>query len=209
MREQLNSNPLAQVALIGVLLLAVGIFVLTSGGGGEESESESAPSPGAVTATVNGVEGTGETPGEAVEGAVESLESGVPPSAAAPAELPAITRPVPAPVLNAWMADSTVALLFVHDGGIDDDLVEMASGRLAGMAGVETFVVPAAQIARYAAITEPLAVDRVPALVVLHPRRLDGAVPSASVSYGFQSGDSVVQAVIDAGYEGPTMDYHP
>ena len=209
MREQLNSNPLVQVALIGALLLAVGVFVLTSGGGGEE-ESESAPSPGAVVATVNGATATGATPGEAVEGAVESLESGAAPATAAPAgELPAITRPVPQPVLAAWMADRTVALLFVHDGGIDDDLVKLASGRLAGMPGVKTFVVPAGEIARYAAITEPVGVDRVPALVVLRPRRLEETVPSASVSYGFQSGDSVVQAVIDAGYKGPTVDYHP
>lgn len=209
MREQLNSNPLVQVALIGALLLAVGVFVLTSGGGGEE-ESESAPSPGPVVATVNGATASGATPGEAVEGAVESLEAGAVSATAAPAgELPAITRPVPQPVLAAWMADSTVALLFVHDGGIDDDLVKLASGRLAGMPGVKTFVVPAGEIARYAAITEPVGVDRVPALVVLRPRRLDETVPSASVSYGFQSGDSVVQAVIDAGYKGPTVDYHP
>lgn len=209
MREQLNSNPLVQVAVIGVLLLSVGIFVLTSGGGGEESESsESAPSPGAVSATVNGVAGAGETPGEAVENAVESLESGAAP-AAAPVEAPAITRPVPRPVLDAWLANRTVALLFVHDGGIDDGLVKLASRRLAGMPGVKTFVVPAGKIARYAAIAEPVGVDRVPALVVLRPRRLNETLPTASVSYGFQNGDSIAQAVIDAGYKGPTVDYHP
>ncbi len=46
MREKLNSNPLAQIALIGVLLLAAGFFVMSSMGGGseggEESESEAA-----------------------------------------------------------------------------------------------------------------------------------------------------------------------
>ena len=174
MREQLNSNPLVQAAVVGVLLLAVGIFVLTSGGGGEE-ESESAPSPGPVVATVNGATATGSTPGEAVEGAVESLEAGEAPATAAPTgELPAIARPVPGPVLAAWLADRTVALLFVHDGGIDDGLVKLASGRLAGMPGVKTFV-----------------------------------VPTGSVSYGFQNGDSIAQAVIDAGYKGPTVDYNP
>ena len=209
MMEQLNSNPLVQAAVVGVLLLAVGIFVLTSGGGGEE-ESESAPSPGPVVATVNGATATGSTPGEAVEGAVESLEAGEAPATAAPTgELPAIARPVPGPVLAAWLADRTVALLFVHDGGIDDGLVKLASGRLAGMPGVKTFVVPAGKIARYAAITEPVGVDRVPALVVLRPRRLDETAPTASVSYGFQNGDSIAQAVIDAGYKGPTVDYHP
>jgi hypothetical protein len=69
--------------------------------------------------------------------------------------------------------------------------------------------VTASKISRYAAITEGVGVSRVPALVVVRPKRLHEAVPTASVSYGFQSGESVVQAVIDAGYEGPTVDYHP
>ncbi len=77
------------------------------------------------------------------------------------------------------------------------------------MPGVATFIVPASKISRYAAITEGVGVSRVPALVVVRPKRLHEAVPTASVSYGFQSGESVVQAVIDAGYKGPTVDYHP
>ena len=71
------------------------------------------------------------------------------------------------------------------------------------------FIVPASKIARYAAITEGVGVDRVPALVVVAPKRLKKTIPTASVSYGFQSAQSVVQAVIDAGYKGPTLDYHP
>jgi hypothetical protein len=38
---------------------------------------------------------------------------------------------------------------------------------------------------------------------------LKKTVPTASVSYGFQSSQSVAQAVIDAGYKGKTLDYHP
>ena len=34
-------------------------------------------------------------------------------------------------------------------------------------------------------------------------------VPTASVSYGFRSSQSIAQAVIDAGYQGKTLDYHP
>ncbi len=119
------------------------------------------------------------------------------------------TSAPPAAVVDAYGSGSTVVLLIVHDGGIDDRLVRDASDRLGSLSGVSTFVVPAAKIARYAAITEGVGVERVPALVVIRPKRLEGAVPTASVSYGFQSGESVVQAVIDAGYEGPTVDYHP
>lgn len=39
MREKLNENPLAQVALIGILFV-FGIYMLTSMGGGGESGSE-------------------------------------------------------------------------------------------------------------------------------------------------------------------------
>jgi hypothetical protein len=205
MREKLNENPLAQVALIGVLLLAVGFFVMSSMGGGDEEEG----SGGEVAATVNGVPATGSTPGEAVENAVTSLESGAGATASGVApSAPLATKAPPSAVVAAHESGETVALLFVHDDGIDDRLVRDASARLAGLPGVASFVVPAARISRYAAITEPIGVDRVPALVVIRPKRA-GSVATASVSYGFQTGENVVQAVVDAGYDGPTVDYHP
>ena len=198
MRDKLNDNPAAQVALIAVLLIAVGFFVMSSmGRGGEDEEA----SGGEVAATVNGVAATGSSPGGAVESAVSTLDSGAAASMA--------TKAPPAAVVDAYEAGSTVVLLFVHDGGIDDRLVRDASSRLASLPSVATFVIPAARISRYAAITEGVGVERVPALVVIRPKRVDGAVPAASVSYGFQTGESVVQAVVDAGYEGPTLDYHP
>ncbi len=50
---------------------------------------------------------------------------------------------------------------------------------------------------------------RTPALIVMCPRRLSGGTPQASVTYGFQSPQTVVQAVLDASYDGPTATYHP
>jgi hypothetical protein len=119
------------------------------------------------------------------------------------------TSAPPAAVVEAYESGSTVVLLIVQDGGIDDRLVRDTSDLLGSLPNVSTFVVPATKIARFAAITEGAGVERVPALVVVRPKRVSQAVPTASVSYGFQSGESVVQAVIDAGYEGPTVDYHP
>jgi len=207
MREQLNSNPILQLAIIGVLLLGGGFFVMSTMGGGESEESSDA---GAVTATVNGSTATASTPGAAVEGAVEGLEAGaatatVPPTGAvadAPARLPR-------PVLDAWKANRTVVLLFVRDGGIDDRLVARTTAGLSGLPRVTVFVVPAGEIARYTAVSEGVGVERVPALVVISPRHLDQQVPTASVHYGFQSPASVTQAIVDAGYKGPTVDYHP
>ncbi len=187
MREQLNSNPLAQIALVGVLLVAVGFFVLSSGSGGEEE------SGGASEATLSVAAPEGVAPTTSL-GAIPSTTAG---------------PPLPRPVLEAWKANKTVVLLFVRDGGIDDRLVRIAAAGLAGFRDASIFVVPAAKISRYAAIAEGVGVERVPALVVVRPRHLQQTVPTASVSYGFQSPQSVAQAVIDAGYKGPTIDYHP
>jgi hypothetical protein len=196
MREQLNNNPLVQMGAIAALLLAAAIFLLTSMGGGGEEEGESGSS--SITTTAPG-EGAAPSPGDAP-----------PPEAVTGAGAPALaTQPPPRPVMDAWNANQPVVLLSVHDGGIDDDLVKLASSSLSGMAGVSTFTVPASQIARYASITQGVGVDRVPALVVLGPKKLNQAVPTASVSYGFQDSESIEQAVIDAGYKGPTLEYHP
>jgi len=199
MREQLNNNPMVQMGAVAVLLLAAAIFLLTSMGGGGGEEAESGGEAGSIATTTPG-ESAAPSPGEAPPPEAASSAAGMPTLA---------TQPLPRPLMKAWNANETVVLLIVHDGSIDDDLVKLASSRLAGMAGVTTFIVPASEIARYASITQGVGVDRVPALVVLGPKKLDQAVPTASVSYGFLDGDSVEQAVIDAGYKGPTLEYHP
>lgn len=206
MREQLNSNPLVQLAVLGVLLVGVAVFLMSSGGGEEEESAGATEATVSVAGTEASGSATGATPGEAVEGAIEaageSLSSALGPSAI---DAP----PPPRPVLRAWQADKTLVLLFVRDGGIDDKLVKTATESLSGFPDAAVFIVPAAKISRYATIAEGVGVDRVPALVVVSPKNLKKTVPTASVSYGFQSPQSVAQAVIDAGYEGKTLDYHP
>ena len=197
MREKLNENPLIQVAVVGVLLVVVAVFLMSSGGGGGEEE-ESASTPEATVA-VAAPEAEAEVTGPEALGA--ALSGAVPAAVTAP--------PLPKPILRAWKANQTLVLLFVRDGGIDDKLVKTATQGLAGFRDAAVFIVPAKQIARYAAITEGVGVDRVPALVVVTPKHLDKSVPTASVNYGFQSPQSVAQAVIDAGYKGRTLDYHP
>jgi hypothetical protein len=192
MREKLNDNPLMQMAVIGVLLLGAGFFVMSSMGGKGSEESESA-APVSATA-----ESTAEAPA--------SLSSALAKVSHASASA---ARPLPRPVNAAWHANKTVVLLFVRNGGIDDALVAAATTRLASLPGVAAFIVPASQVSRYASVTEGVGVNRVPALVVIRPKRLHQTVPTASVSYGFQSGESIVQAVTDAGYKGPTLAYHP
>jgi len=184
MRDQLNNNPVAQAVVVAVLLLGAVFFLISSKGGGGEAAPEESAGP---TAAIEEAPATGVLPAEA--------------AASAP--------PPPQAVVDAVEANQTVVMLFVREGAIDDELVVDSVGRLGGLPGVATFIVPAGEIARYAAIAQSLAVDRVPALVVIQPKRLNGGTSTATVQYGFQSPQSVVQAVVDAGYRGPTLEYHP
>jgi hypothetical protein len=191
MRDKLNSNPLAQLAVVGVLLLLVAVFMMSSGGGGSEgSEEAGAPATGSELATA------------AVSGG-------------APAPLPPAgsgvgsTPPLPHAVVASFAGNETVVLLFIRDGGIDDAMVAADVRRLSSLPGVSSFVVPAKRVADYAAIAQGVDLNRVPALVVVRPKHLDNGFAPASVQYGYQSPESVEQAVIDAGYKGHTVPYHP
>ncbi|HEX5609929.1 MAG TPA: hypothetical protein VFX45_07545 [Solirubrobacterales bacterium] len=205
MREKLNENPMAQIGLVVILILVVGYMLLGKGGGEEEEAVEEGP----VVASVNGVTATGATPGEAVEGAVESLEAGAvgAGSGEIPTSVPA--PPPPAPVTAAYESGRVVILLVVHDGDIDRTLTRAATDYVAGLPGTKLFVVPVRQLARYASITVGLDLNRVPALVVMRPRQLSDGIPQATVDYGFQTPASLLQAVRDAAYAGPETTYHP
>lgn len=209
MREQLNSNPLVQAAVVGVLLISAGFFLLSTMGGGEEETA--APTEATVEIAGTGVSGsaTGASPGEAVEGAISSATASAAAVPIPPEVLAEAASPPPQNVTAAFDANQIVTLLFVRNGGIDDRIVASTVRQLDSLQGVASFVVPASEIARYASITQGVDVQRVPALIVIRPKRLDDGIPSASVHYGFQSPQSIAQAVIDAGYKGPTLDYHP
>jgi hypothetical protein len=194
MREKLNDNPMAQVAIVGVLIVLAAVFLLGKGGGAPEEEegSESA----AATAAVSAVE--------------TELQTGTePPSLPAPGSGPGAPPPPPRAVVSAFDAGDTIALLFVSDGGIDDRLVAQAVGRLESIEGVTTFVVPTSRLARYVSIAQGVDLNRVPALVVIRPKGLSKGYDAASIDYGFQSAESLVQAVVDARYRGGTLAYHP
>src|SRR5215218_3513706 len=107
MREQLNNNPLAQLGVVALLLVAGAFLFISMTGGGD---SESAESEGGVT-TPAAEASLGASPEAAGEAAVSgSPVESIPPPTVKP----------PARVTSAWESGTTVALLFVHDGGIDD-----------------------------------------------------------------------------------------
>ena len=184
MREKLNNNPVAQIALVGVLVVAVGfLFISQSGRGGEE---EAEPAPTEATVAVAGTEAsgtaTGETPGAAVEAATQAALEAAPTEATASSAVPAAagaieTPPLPADVRAAYGAGKTVVLLVVDNGGIDDRLVKRAAAQLGSLEKVAVIIVPAEKIARYAAITLGVEVERVPALVAVRPKASVAARP--------------------------------
>jgi hypothetical protein len=199
MRDAINNNPIAKIGIVAVLLVLAGFLVMSSMGGGEEGGEEAAP-----TTAETGV----------VEPAV--VESGTAPTAtgatAAPAgSIPRVpAQPLPPKVTSAFNANRTVVLMIVKRGAVDDAATTTSAlAGAAGMEGVSMFVVPVDKIAKYTAITQGVEVSQVPALVVVRPKNLDKGIPSASVSYGYQSSETVRQAVIDARYKGRTLDYHP
>lgn len=194
MREKLNDNPMAQMALVGVLLVLAAVFLLGKMGGGSEEEEEggSAAADAAVAAVAAELE-VGQQP---LRLPAPGSGTGAPPAP-------------PRAVVDAVDAGETVAILFVRDGGIDDRLVTEAVARLDAIGGVATFVVPVRQLVRYVSIAQGVDLSRVPALVVIRPENLSRQYNPASVYYGFQSAKSVVQAAIDARYHGGTLPYHP
>lgn len=202
MRQKLNENPVAQIALVGILLLLGGFFVVTKVMGGSESTAESETPVAATSSPEAGASAeTGPAPSSAGSGEIVADTSAI----SAPA-----SRPLPHAVDAAYKDDSTIAVLIVRDGGIDDHLVTQAAKVLEGMPHVAFFSAKAKHIARFSTITGPLGVNRAPALIVIRPRRFNGKAPApASVTYGFQSKSDVRQAVRDAVYRGPQLTYAP
>lgn len=207
MRKQINENPVVQLALIGVMVLAFGFLLATRvmGGGGSASApppSTSSDDPAAGATATGSAPQAGSTP----TAGVTPAEPAAPPTATAGF---AAGRGLPKQVVTSYRRGETVVLLVHKARGLDDRAVRSAVEDLRERDEVALFVTRASGIARYSKITQGLAVDRVPALIVLRPRRSNEGAPQASVSYGFRSPDSILQAVRDAQYEGPTVPYHP
>ncbi len=202
MREKLNENQTAQIALVAVLLLVAGYLLLGGmGGGGGSSESASSSESSGEGATATASTASESTSG----GSVESTPTAATSAVTAPAG-----RPLPKAVEDAYKNGETVALLVYRPGGIDDHKVAEAASVLAEMPDVAYYSTPVDQVAKYSAITGPLGVSGAPALIVVRPRHLtEGGAATATVDYGFQGAADIRQDVIDARYKGPELSYAP
>jgi hypothetical protein len=221
MRKAINENPVVQIVLIGVLAVFVAFLLFTrvmSRGGAEEA----APTTAAPATDASVAGGTAPAPAAATDPATTAAPTAPAPGSTAPstgAAPPASDAApdsgfeagpgLPRPVVSAYEDGKAVVLLIAKQKGIDDRAVRGSVERLRGRSEVALFVVPAKDVARYARITEGVQLDRVPAIVVVRPKRLSEGMPEATVSYGFRGPDSVDQAVEDALFDGKTVTYDP
>jgi hypothetical protein len=205
MRNAVNNNPMVQIGLIAVLLLLVGIMLVPQFM--KKKDSGTSSNTSTLSAQASGPGGTVDlnvqvTPSSS---APSSSSTPAPGASTAGTVSPEALVPgpgLPRPVISAWRRGDAVALLVVRPAGIDDRLVRGSVESLSARPGVAVFVVRADRIAHYSRITQGVGVNRVPALVVVRPKRLSGSVPEAQVSYGFRNSQSVVQQVQDALYSG-------
>ena len=196
MRDKLNESKAAQIGLVAVLVVVAAVFFLKSSGGGESSGGE--------------VESGTEVAVEAGETLAISTATATPTGMGElPTSLPAAKAP-PHAFQLAYDSNEPVALLVVHDGGIDDAYTKLALRQVSQIGQVAVFVIPAKRIADYASVTVGLNINQVPALIVLRPKGLSHGTPQASVQYGYQTPQSVYQQIRDATYAGPESGtYHP
>ncbi len=224
MRRAINENPVVQAALIGVLAIGVVmLLLLRMGGGSDDASTDTAAAPATAAPAATDAASTG----AAATGAASTPGTGTPASVDGGF---VAGKGLPKDVVKAYKDDKTVVLLILREhpqgcysraklvskqcGGIDDGQVATivrVIDKLAHQQNVALFITHASNIAAYSRITTGVEVNRVPALVVLTPKRLnDGGLPHASVSYGFRGPGSIITAVADAEYKGKTdLPYYP
>jgi hypothetical protein len=213
-RKAINENPVVQAALLGGLGILVAFMLLTRMGGGSSGSSATTPTtPTATTSAGSTTPSTASTTPATVTPASPSTAGTVPPSTPAsgtPSGKLVAGPGLPKPVANAYADGKAIVLLVFKHSGIDDAELRNEVERLKGDPSLAVFVIHATQIGRFSRIAEGVSVDRVPALIVVKPKSLSHGTPTASVSYGFRSADSVHQAIRDALYKGRTnLPYYP
>ena len=206
-REAINSNPIVQVALLGGLALLVAVLFMTN-----MSKDEPAPAEDAATAT----DATAD-PAAPVTPTTSTDPVTPAPEAVTPVGSTAFepSKGLPKEVVEAHASGDVVVLLVMQNKGVEDKELERAVRTLEADGGTSVFVSHAKHVAKYSRIAEGVNLDRVPAIVVLHPLKGKApkgealALPEASVSYGYRGPESVRQTVADALYNGDVSAYHP
>jgi hypothetical protein len=218
MRKALNENPMVQIAVLGVAAIAFAVILFTSVLKKDDTAS-TATDPAAATSSA-----TGSDPAQTTSDPAATADSSAAPTDSSAAPTPTQAAPpaggsisdgllpskgLPSDVLVAFAKNETIALLVIDPKGMSDEKVEEYTRALRNRDDVRVFIVDVKNIADYSRVTIGATVNRVPALVVIRPRKLTGSVPTASVSYGFRDAASVNQAIDDAVYKGKQIPSYP
>jgi hypothetical protein len=216
MRKAINDNPVVQMAVLGIAAVAFAFILFTSVLKKDDPAASTAADPAAATATADSTPAT-VAPTAAPAPAAVDPAAAIPPATAQPpaaeggsvadGRLPA--EGLPKELLVAFAKNKTIALLVIDPKGISDKKVESYTKALRSRDDVEVFIVDVRDIADYSRVTAGVSVSRVPALLVIRPRKLTGSVPTATVSYGFRGARSVNQAIEDAVYKGKQIPAYP
>jgi len=193
MRKALNDNPVVQVVMLGILGIVVAFLLMTRVLGGPDEAAE----PAAPAAPTSAVPAAPETV-EPLAGTTGAFEAGA---------------GLPASVVDAHENGDAVVLLVMQKEGIEDRELEREVASLESRGDTAVFVTDAKEVADYSRIAQGVNLDRTPAIIVIHPseskKAKTGALPTATIAYGFRGPDSVEQAVRDALYKGKQLPFHP
>ena len=199
--------------MLGVLGIVVAFLFMTRVMGGDDAASSEEPvAPAVSTAAPATTAPTATTPAAPAVSAPAAPVAEAATDAAAVAAAPGFEAGagLPQPVVSAYESGDVVALLVVQREGTEDQKLESEIDSVRGRGDTTVIVVESSDVARYSRITEGVDLDRVPALVVIHPKsEAKGGLPVATVSYGFRGAESVEQAISDALYKGKSLPYHP
>jgi hypothetical protein len=212
MRNALNNDPRVQIGVVAVLLVVVGFFLMSG-----MKKKDTTPATTTTGATLSTPQGSVDVNVAVTPSAGGAAPTGGTSGSVAPTATGTVTpealkagRGLPADVIGAWKRGAPVVVFVYRGGGIDDKLVDTSVEAVSAVPRIAVFTVRAQQISRFSRITQALGVDRVPALVVIKPRKGTSETPEAQVSYGFRSTQGVLQAVKDALYTGPdNQPYYP
>ena len=211
MRNAINNNPIVQIGLLaGLALIVAVVFMSNMGGGSSAPVADSATADPAAAAPATEV-----APTPAPSAAAPTNPAAVPSSAPAGGAPFEASKGLPAEVVNRYENGNVVVLLVVQEKGIEDKSLKSDVVKLEAGGDTSVFVTDAKNVAKYSRIAEGVNLDRVPAIIVLHP--LDGKLakseaaplPAASVSYGYRGPESVRQTVEDVLYDGKQLAYDP
>ncbi len=179
MRQALNSNPRVQLAVFGIGAVVLVLMLMSSlGGRGGSGASTTTPSTAAATtpttattATPDAAATTPATPAPAAPAvpAVPPTQAAAPPADAGASSGLLPSAGLPKDVLVAYAKNEAIALLVIDPKSFPDKQVRKYTEALRGDKGTQVFIVKAKDIADYARITQGVAVDRTPALVVIRP----------------------------------------